>query len=103
MGDLARDDEIERPLLVEIVAGTKFDWEPRRRRDLGGMHALLVEIDTNQIGLNAAPSSPKGDGPQDVAVAKADVEQPKCLRGSDPALHEGKHRVRGKGPAIHPG
>ena len=103
VGDLARDDEVERPCLVEIVAGAIVDREVGGRRRARRRDALLVEVDADQIGRDAALLRPAGDRAQHVAVAEADVHQPEAFRLADRALEVGEHRQSGERPAVDAG
>jgi hypothetical protein len=74
MRDLAGDDEIERLWLVQIIACAILDREIGRRCAPRCLQAFLVEIDTDQFGLDTPPTRPPGDGAQNVSIAKSDVE-----------------------------
>ena len=101
--DLARHDEVERPGLVGVVAGAIVDCKVGRRCVAGGLDAFLVQVDADQLCLKSPLASPASDRTQHVAVAEADIEQPKVPGIAHRALEKGQRRPGGEGEAIDPG
>ena len=68
----------------EHVAGAEIDRHVRGRRSAGNRFAHGVEVESDEVEDEASAAAPSADGPQDVSVAIADIDQRDALTGADP-------------------